>query len=148
MHRTIDVFFAAVLFSAVYVATYEAQNWVTVYWLGEWDPKFGTESGAIAFGHSVLPFVFLPALLAWSVASAIHAGWLSRASAGISAAAHAIAGLVAATAPFWFARALGDALPSGLATGLLLIVVTPAIGIAALFAVLRWRVPQRGGQTV
>jgi hypothetical protein len=44
-------------FAVVYAATSEVGNWVTVYWLDFWDPKFHDQQGNIAVGRQVLPIL-------------------------------------------------------------------------------------------
>jgi hypothetical protein len=114
---------------------YEAQNWIGVYWLDWWDPKFGSRRGNIAVGHEMMPFFLLAAAIAWTIGAAFV--WRSMLAASTARVLwrNAAAGTLAATVPFCLSVALHDT-PQSDFLSLFMLAVTfcgPGLFAAAFF---------------
>jgi hypothetical protein len=139
--RYLRPLFVATVFLTAYAAVWEAQNWIGVYWLDWWDPKFGSKQGNIAFGHEIMPLFLLAALVSWTIGTSIHWRWIRHARTADVALANAIAGIVSAAAPFWFSVALRNAPPNRMITtaSLTLVLAGPAFFTASAIGLARRR---------
>ena len=99
---------ALIAFTFAYSAAYEATNWISVYLLDWWDPKFGGRRGNIDFGHMLmLPFVVV-ALVSFLFALVFHWPWLRTAPSKPVMWASAGGALLANSAVFLFNLALRE----------------------------------------
>src|SRR5437588_12230176 len=68
-------FFSVVTYVACDAPISAATDWIAVYWLGEWDPKFG-RSGSLQLANQLLPYVIAVALVSHLVAILARWRWL------------------------------------------------------------------------
>src|SRR5688572_28935027 len=66
----------------------EIGNWISVYWLGLWDPKFGDQRGNIEIGRQALPIFLAVAVASCCGGAWSHRSWLNtRLAKAVSAGA-------------------------------------------------------------
>jgi hypothetical protein len=89
---------AVLSFTAAYAVAYEASNWGTIYLLDWWDPKFGDRRGNIAFGHEIMPFFLIVALISFLAGAASRWKRIGTAQSGLVAWSSAVVALVSQSA--------------------------------------------------
>jgi hypothetical protein len=127
---------AVMSFLAAYTAEYEAQNWIGVYWLDWWDPKFGSKEGTIAFGNEILPFFLSAAMVSWTIGTIFVTRSMLAASTARVVYGNAMAGILAAAVPFCLSVAARDQpaleFPARLAV-LAITLAGPGLFVAVIF---------------
>lgn len=123
------------LFAAVYAAAFEAVDWVSVYVLDWWEPKFLSREGNIQFGREIMPLFLAASTVSYAFGAARHWRALAITPATRVLAVGAITAVLAVAVLFGFGVATRGT-HGGLfvsVCGLGLLISGPAAFAAALF---------------
>ena len=135
---------ALVAFTVAYSAAYLATNWIAVYLLDWWDPKFDGRRGNIVFGQEIMPFFVVVAVVSFLFAVSFHWPWLRIAQSKTLVWASAGGAVLAHSAEFLLNVALRDVDGGAALTVInwILLLSGPAVFSGSMFALAQYLSPQ------
>jgi hypothetical protein len=137
MVRRLAPWLSLLAFAATYAAAFEASDWISVYVLDWWDPKFGNRQGNLQFGREIMPLFVIVSTLSFAVGAAAFWGRLRKAATSRVLLTGIVAAILAEGLLFGFGlatrRSAGDQLVRF--CGFALLFGSPALFGAASFLI-------------